>query len=110
MRRIGTACERVWYWLSGYDRRPYYYRPYVLLAAAIHYTSQTGMLVSTRRIEAAWKLARKEGIGRAQPGEPAHQDAVSIDDYLMTKLEIEDEELLFEARFRTLEQLAFIHR
>lgn len=109
LERIGAACERVWYWLSDY-RRPYYFRPYVLLAAAIYYTSHSDAFITTRRIEAAWKLARRERIGRAQPGNPAYEDARSIEHYLETKLELENPELLFAARFQNLEQLALIHR
>lgn len=76
--RIGRACERVWYWLSG-PRRPYYWHPIVSLAAAIFYTTKFEKFVSLRRIEFAWKQTRRLGLGRAQPLEAEYKDAGHIE-------------------------------
>lgn len=105
--RVGRACERVWYWLSGYKKRAYYYRPYVLLAAAVYYTSALGRLVTMRRVEAAWKTSRKLGEDRAQPSEVAYSDAHGIEDYLFERLDSEPS--VSELVGLTLEQVAFIH-
>jgi hypothetical protein len=85
--RIGAACERVWYWLSPDYRRPYYWRPYVLLASAVHFTTELEKFVSARRIEATWKLARKAGVQRAQPGEPGYLDAKSVDAWIHNRFD-----------------------
>ena len=101
MERVGQACERVWYWLSGTNRRPYYARPYVLLSAAIFYSEKLDRLVSPRRIEAAWKHVRALRIGPAQPLRLAYEDARSIDDWLHRRLERETR----DAESETFERL-----
>lgn len=88
--RIGQACERVWYWLTG-PRRPYYLKPYVLDWASEFYTTRFDKSVTVRRVEAAWKAARKENLGRAQPGEMAYDDARDFDEFLERRIEEEDD-------------------
>jgi hypothetical protein len=73
--------------ISPNYRRPYYWRPYVLVTAAVHFTAELDRYVSTRRIEAAWKYARRAGNGRAQPGEPAYADAREMDVWLQDRLD-----------------------
>ena len=87
MLRIGSACERLWYWLSGQDRRPYYWKPYVLVASAVHFTRVLDRFISTRRIDAAWKYSRALKIDRAQPGVAAYEDAVQIDNWMGARFE-----------------------
>jgi hypothetical protein len=59
----------------------------VLLSSAVHFTAELERLVSVRRIEAAWKHARKIGVGRAQPGESGYSDAQSIDVWMGRRFE-----------------------
>lgn len=84
--RIGRACERIWYWESG-PRRPYYLKPYVLDWASKFYSAQLRKPITTRRIEYAWKAARRAQLGRAQPRELAYEDARDFEEYLERKIE-----------------------
>lgn len=86
-RRVGQACDRVWYWLRSHRRRPYDFRSYVELSAAVFYSREFDRHVSMRRIQAAWKHARSLGLARAQPLELAYADASSIDDWLNERME-----------------------
>jgi hypothetical protein len=53
----------------------------------VHFTTDLDRLVTTRRIEAAWKHARRAGIQRAQPNDPGYADAKAIEDYMMLRLD-----------------------
>lgn len=87
VERIAAACERVWHWCSPNNKRPYYYRPYVMFSAAVFYSKALDRFVSIRRIEAAWKAGRTAGITRAQPLELAYADARSINDFMDDRLQ-----------------------
>jgi hypothetical protein len=84
-RRVGQACERVWFWLAA--RRPYGWRPYVLLSAAVFYSEKLRATVTPRRIEAAWKHSRALGLDRAQPLEKAYEDAKAMEEWLHARLD-----------------------
>jgi len=72
----------------------------------VHFSASFDKLVTVRRIEAAWKQARKLGTERAQPNDPAYSDAKAIDDYLSWRLD--DGPPIAEIVGLNLEQLAIL--